>query len=199
MKPKIAIAFALTVIVSGFAIEPKRIEVPPETRFVVQPAEPSETDRLLNYLGRMRKLDAKEFAAERDNARKLFQSDKSDFSRIRYALMLAQPPLPSSPAAAAAQEEAELIGVIEPLVSTPAADSDVRTLAAVLYGICIDRRKMREQLRDSQVRLNLARKDDTRDAEARALRLRIEELEAKLNALKSIDRSVNRRVESPAK
>ena len=85
-------------------------------------------------------------------------------------------------------------------ITQSAADSEVRVLATLLYGMANDRRKMREQLRDTQARLNLAKKDDVRDAETRALRQRVEMLEGKLNALKSIDRSVNRRAEtSPSK
>ena len=78
-------------------------------------------------------------------------------------------------------------------------DAEIRVLATLLHGFATDRRKFREQLRDTQARLSLARKDDIRDAEARALRAKVEELETKLNALKSIDRSVNRRADSPPK
>lgn len=182
------------MLLAACALEPKRIETPPETRFVVQPAPPSEADQLLGFATKMRKLDAREFGAERDNARALFQREKTDFNRLRYALALAQSPAAST---TAAQDDVELMTVVEPLVSGTAADSDVRTLAMLLYGVVSERRKMRDQLRDTQSRLALAKKDDARDAEARALRQRVEELEAKLNALKSIDRSVNRRADLP--
>lgn len=181
-------------------MEPRRIDVPVETRIIVQPAPPSEADQLLGHVAKMRKLDAREFTSERENARNLFLRDKSDFNRIKYSLTLALTPS-SSPTVVNMQDDTEVINLIEPLISADgvslsAADSEVRVLAALLYGMAHDRRKMREQLRDTQARLNLAKKDDVRDAETRALRQRVEMLEGKLNALKSIDRSVNRRAET---
>jgi polyhydroxyalkanoate synthesis regulator phasin len=75
----------------------------------------------------------------------------------------------------------------------------MRALAMLLHNLVSERRKVREQLRDTLARLVLARKEDTRDAEMRALRARVEELENTLSALKSIDRSVNRRAEPERK
>ena len=60
-----------------------------------------------------------------------------------------------------------------------------------------DRKKLRDQRRETQARVNALRRDDSKDVEARALRAQVDELERKLAALKSIDRSVNRRSESP--
>lgn len=205
MKTKTWIALSLPGLVAACALEPRRIEAPPEPRIIVQPAPPSEADRLLHHVARVRKLEAREFIVERESARNLFQRDKSDFNRLKYALMLAHAPVSTSPAASA-QDDAELIGLLDPLISGgsvsgggAAADTEVRALATLLYSVVNERRKMREQLRDTQARLNLLKKDDIRDAEARALRARVEELETKLNALKSIDRSLNRRAESPPK
>jgi hypothetical protein len=205
MKTKNWIALLPVALLAACALEPRRIEAPPETRIIVQPALPSDADLLLGHIAGVRKLDAREFAAERDIARNQFQRDRSDFNRIKYALILALIPAASTSAAATvAQDDVELMSLIEPLVSTAgpgtaAGDSQIRALAALLQGMVIDRRRVREQLRETQVRLALARKDDTRDAEARALRARVDELEARLNALKSIDRSVNRRAESVSK
>lgn len=201
MRTRVWIALSLPCLLAACALEPKHV-VAPETRIIVQPAPPSESDQLLSHMVSMRKLDAREFATERENTRAVFLRDKSDFNRLKYALMLVLTPASTS-AAVSAQDDAEVISLIEPLFSpasvanTAAADTEVRVLATLLFGAANDRRKMREQLRDSLARLSLAKKDDLRDAEARALRIRIEELETKLNALKSIDRSVNRRAESP--
>lgn len=198
-------ALLLTGVLAACALEPKRVDTPPETRIIVQPAPQSEADQLLSHVAKVRKLEAREFAAERDSARIQFQRDKSDFNRVKYALMLALPPVAtSSVPGAASQDDIELISLIDPLVTGAAsgntsADSEVRALATLLHGVVSDRRKVREQLRDTQARLALARKDDTRDADARALRARVEELETRLNALKSIDRSVNRRADPVGK
>ena len=210
MKSRNWFALLPAALLAACALEPKRIEAPPETRIIVQPALPSDADLLLSHVAGVRKLEAREFAAERDIARSQFQRDRSDFNRIKYALVLALVPTATtstattSAATTAGQDDVELLGLIEPLLSpaSPGAtdsDSQARALAVLLHGLVSDRRRVREQLRDTQVRLALARKDDTRDAEARALRVRVEELEGKLSALKSIDRSVNRRAESERK
>ena len=205
MKSRTCIALLLTGLLAACALEPKRIEAPPEARIIVRPAPPSEADQLLSHVAKVRKLEAREFAAERESARAQFQRDKNDFNRIRYALMLVLAPVAtSSPSASAAQDDVELLNLMEPLIAgtgavITSADAEVRALAALLHGVVSDRRKVREQLRDTLARLAFAKKEDTRDAEARALRARVEELETKLNALKSIDRSVNRRAEAVRK
>ncbi len=202
MKIKLWLALLLPCLLAACALEPKRIDTPPDTRIIVQPALPSEAEQLLNHMVKMRRLEAREFTTERENARNLFQHEKSDFNRIRYALMLTFPA--STSTAVSTQDDADVINLMEPLivvagVANGTMDSEVRLLATLLHSAASDRRKMREQLRDTQARLTLAKKDDIRDAENRALRARVDELEAKLNALKSIDRSLNRRAESPGK
>ncbi len=203
MKKSTWIALLLPGLLVACALEPRRIEAP-ETRISAQPGPPgqlSEANQLLRHITRTRTLDTREFAAERETARGEFLRDKSDFNRVKFALMLALTPAATSAVSnLPAQDDAELITVIEPLIAGPGSgntstDSASRALAALLHGVVSDRRKVREQLRDTQSRLALAKKDDMRDAEARALRARVEELENQLNALKFIDRSVNRRAE----
>lgn len=183
--PIIALA-ALATFLSGCALEPPRTD--PEPPGAIAPvAPPSEVERLLAYAVQTRRLDPREFAAAREQARSAFQLDRSDASRARYALLLAM--TPSTPQGT---EDVELIALIDPLVNG-ADDGEMRGLALLMQGIVQDRRKLREQLRDSQSRLAAARREEPKEAELRILRARIEELEKKLEALKSIDRSVNRR------
>ena len=168
---------------------------------------------MLSHVAKLRLLTLRESASERESARKLFQREESDFNRIRYALVLAltrsvdagqSASAATLQSTAAAQEDVELMNLIEPLLAGPAAATspggwEIRALATLLHSAISERRKIREQLRETQARLALARKDETRDVEARALRARIEELETKLDVMKSIDRSVNRRAEMPRK
>lgn len=175
----------------------------PPARIVIQPAIRSEADQLLSEAARWRSLDIREFNIERENARSRFLREKSDFNRVRLALVLALAPS-GAQASATSHDDNELTALLEPLLTGPNAANtpggwEIRALATLIFGMTSERRKIREWLRDSQTRLTLARKDDSREAEVRALRARIEELEAKLDALKSIDRSVNRRVETPTK
>ena len=147
-----------------------------------------------------------------ERSRNAFQGDKSEFNRVKLALLLV--PVPASPLASAASanatDDGDLIALLEPLVRNTAASAaasmavipvpvapvGMRALAMLLYGMAQDRQKLREQWREAQVRLNAMRRDDSKEVEARALRARVEDLERKLAALKSIDRSVNRRSEA---
>ena len=209
MKIKILL-LAPVALLAACALEPKRVE-PPPALVVVQPALASESDQLLAYLMQTRKLDAREFAAEREQLRLLFQTDKSEFSRVKLALLIASTPSISSSAAANlvanSNDDAELISLLDPLVNNTGAskadaatisqNTEIRALSMLIYGIAQDRKKLRDHWRESQARVAALRRDDTKEAEARALRARVEELEAKLDALKLIDRSVNRRSEAP--
>ena len=211
MKIKILL-LAPVALLAACALEPKRAE-PPPALLVVQPAPPSETDQILTYMMQSRKLEAREFAAEREQLKAVLQTDKSEFNRVKLALLIASAPAPLTPATAAAHllagasDDAELIALLEPLVnstgasgadgSTISQNTEIRALSMLIYGIAQDRKKLRDQWRESQARVAALRRDDTKEVEARALRARVEELEAKLEALKSIDRSVNRRSEAP--
>jgi hypothetical protein len=201
MKTKLVFLIALLCLLSACALDQKRVE-PPVTRLIVQSAPPSDADQLLAYLLQARKFDTREFATERELSRSLFQADKSDFNRVKLAVLLASMPLAANPNAI---DDAELIALLEPVASRAnavtegnpaiAKDTEVRALAMLMYTMAQDRKKLRDQWRDAQARLNALRRDDTKEMEARALRTRVEELERKLAALKSIDRSVNRRSE----
>ena len=201
-------------MLAGCAWQPPPVAVQPTTRVISHPVPAaSESDQLLSHVAKLRLLTLRESASERENARKLFQREESDFNRIRYALVLALTRAVDAGQSAsaamlqstvAAQEDVELMNLLEPLLTGPAAATtpggwEIRALATLLHSVISERRKIREQLRETQARLALARKDETRDAEARALRSRIEELETKLDVMKSIDRSVNRRAEVPRK
>lgn len=203
MKTKLVFLIAFLCLLSACALDQKRVE-PPVTRLIVQPTPPSEADQLLAYLLQVRKFDTREFATEREQSRNLFQVDKSDFNRVKLAVLLTSMPLTANQNVA---DDAELIALLEPLASRTntvtegnaaiAKDTEVRALAMLMYAMAQDRKKLRDQWRDTQARLNALRRDDSKEMEARALRARVEELERKLAALKLIDRSVNRRSEPP--
>ena len=206
MQLKLKLLLAPICLLGACALEPKRIE-PPSTRVVIQPAAASETDQLLAYLMRARAFQTPEFTIEREQLRYALQKQKTDFMRVKLALLLSSAaPIPApSGATSIGNDEAEVIALLEPIVAgAPASDgiylaehARIRALATLLHGMANDRRKLREQWRETQARLSALRRDDTKGVEARALRARVEELEQKLAALKSIDRSVNRRAEMP--
>ncbi len=185
-------------LLSACAMEPKRAE-PPLTRLIFQAAEPSAADTLLTYVTQTRKLDAREFAIEREQMRAAFQTEKSEFNRVKFALLLAST---SASTPGNFNDDAELIALLEPLGrdgNAPTKDdpqAGVRALAMLMVGLAQDRKKLRDQSRDAQARLSTLRRDDSKELEARALRARVSELERKLAAIKSIDSSVNRRADT---
>lgn len=161
-----------------------------ETRLVIQPAPPSEAEQLLSFAHKFRKLDLREAGADREALRAIALRERSDFARVKLAIALALAPTLT------AAEDGELLATLEPVVGgASAADTELRGLATILNAAAADRRKLRDQVRELQAKASQARREDTREAETRALRAKVEELEAKLLALKSIDRSVNRRTE----
>ena len=183
-------------------LEPRGATPPPEPRVIVQSAPPSEAEQLLAYAAKLRRLSPREFTVERDQLRANVLKDRSNpaqaqFNRIKYALLLTV----AVSLGTSASDDAELIGTLEPIVGTAgfSADNELRVIANLIYSMAQERRKLRDQLRETNARIALAKREDNRDAEIRALRAQVEELEKNLQALKSIDRSVNRRAEPAAK
>jgi predicted nucleic acid-binding Zn-ribbon protein len=201
MNWKLFLLFAALCLVSACALEPGR-GAPPVTRVIAQQATPSEADQLLAYIAQTRQLDARGLARERDQLRSVFEAQKTEFTRVKLALLLAS----NTAVTSLAQDDTELILLLEPMVhrdNAPNADfqsqsaqADTRALAALMYGLAQDRKKLRDQLREAQARINALRRNDAKEIEARALRARVEELERNLAALKSIDLSVNRRTDA---
>ncbi len=192
MQPTLANGvLASTLCLIGACTLPARtVALAPETRLVIQPAPPSEAEQLLAFAYKFRKLEPREAAADRDALRAIAARERGDFARVKLAIALAL----AAPLTAA--EDAELLATLEPIVGgASGADTEMRGLAIILHAAAADRRKLRDQVRELQAKASQARRDDTREAETRALRAKVEELEAKLLALKSIDRSVNRRTE----
>ena len=192
----------LACLPTACTLEPRRAEPPPAPRNVVQPAPPSEAEQLLAYAAKLRRMDRREFTVERDQLRANVLKNRSDpaqaqFNRVKYALLLTL----AVSVGTGTSDDAELIGTLEPIVGAVgfSADNELRVFANLIYVAAQERRKLREQLRETHARIALARREDNRDAEIRALRAKVEELEKNLNALKSIDRSVNRRAEPIAK
>ncbi len=191
MKARMPVfGLAALALLPGACTLPRHAGPPLEPRVLVQPAPPSEAEQLLSYAAKLRRYDSRDAALDRESLKAIAARERTDFARIKYAMAL------SVSAASGLQEDAEIMAVLEPLVvNAPAADVELKSLALLLHGAAAERRRLRDQVRELQVKAGQARRDDTREAENRALRARIDELEAKLSALKSIDRSVNRRTE----
>ena len=162
------------------------------------------SEQLLHYLLTARAMTPSDFAAEKERARAEFLHNKTEFNRLKLAILISLSPamgtgIATAPLAAAANsaEDTELTTLLEPFTysvasSANATSSDLRALAMLIQGLVQDRKKLRDLLKDALNRTQIARRDElSLQSEARILRAKVEELEKKLDALKSIERSVS--------
>ena len=189
--PAVAIvAFAGCALPARFAL--------PERASKISVSQLSEADQLLAYALQAGLLLPADFLLEKERARAEFIADKSSYKRVKLAMLIALSP-PASTSAAATADDSEIQGLVEPIAfnTNPAQASDepaVRGIAALLLSAAQERKRLREQLRDTMLRSQANRRDEiSAQTEARILRTQVEELEKKLSALKSIERSVNSR------
>ncbi|MEK6594724.1 MAG: hypothetical protein AABZ67_16765 [Pseudomonadota bacterium] len=137
---------------------------------VVEEARPDDLDRLLTYFARARKLPAGEQGKEHESARQAYLRSQSDYNRVRLAMLLSLP-------GTVFNDEARALELIDPLARNQRAS--LSTLA-VLLGSYIQEQK----------RLS---------GNVQALQQNVQGLQHKLDALKSLDRSLIEREQGGAK
>lgn len=195
----VAMSLVLTVMLSaGCAIQPApALPLPAETRIIIEPAPKLISEQLLNYLLEARALSTSDLMAEKERVRADFSRSKTEFNRMKLAILIAIPSAAAQSSAASSAEDAELNTLLDPVTyglaaSGNAAAPDLRALATLMQGLVQDRKKLRDQLRESLSRTQITRRDEASSlSEARILRAKVDELEKKLDALKSIERSVS--------
>lgn len=193
---------------SGCVLEPAKIDrtPPPDPAIIMHPVAVSASDALQTFLLQAKKMAPAELAIEKEKVRAEFNGEKSEFSRIKLALLLTVPGPSNASAATLAAEDAELAALVDPLASAAGAvassnstdsrssESELKVLALLIQANVQERKRLREQARDALSRAQVARADSTKtEQEARILRTKVEELEKQLAALKSIERSVTSR------
>jgi hypothetical protein len=134
-------------------------------------------------------------SAEKEAARDAFERDPVQFRRTRYLLALY-----ASPASVADDEK--LTALLDPVITATQDDNNLGliTMANLMQQALNTRKKLRDEINQVNKRLavatasanNNAKRDD-REPELRLLKLRVEELEKQIAAMKSIDKSVTRR------
>lgn len=130
----------------------------------------SEAESLLLYHEYLRKLSGADLNREQEQARRALARSNSDFSRVRLAMLLSLP-------TASFRDDGRSLGLLEPMLKEGAADNEMRALAQLLYVLISERRRIEERLKDEQ--------------------RKTEGLQQKLDALKSIEKSLLER--DPAK
>lgn len=141
-----------------------------ESPAVVEEARLDDLDRLLSYFARIRKLPGGEQGKEHELARQAYSRSQSDYNRVRLAMLLSLPGTGFS-------DEARALETIDPLAKNQRAYLHP---LAVLLGSYIQEQK----------RLN---------GSVQALQQNLQGLQNKLDALKSLDRSLIEREQGGTK
>lgn len=151
-------------------------------RSVLTQAAPSES--LLAYYAGLRRLSGAELAKETQVARQAFTKDKSDWLRLRLALLLSTPNNN-------ARDTERALGLLDPLTRDGPSDTSARNFALVLRAL-IGLRKDVEALQTVNKKL----KEDLNDEQQRT-----QVLQQKLNTLQAIEkRTIDRdKASYPAK
>ena len=114
----------------------------------------SGAENLLTYFNQIRRLSGPDLAREHDSARQAFSTGRSEFSRVRLAMVVT---LPNTPF----YDETRALELLDPIWKN--SESQLSGLAALLVSQIQERKRL--------------------DANAQAL-------QQKLNALKSLERSL---------
>jgi len=149
--------------------------VPPAQVAVVAPPppatpeapRPNETETLIAEFARLRKLGPAELGREQDAARQIFNQSRSDSARLRLGMTLALPGAPGS-------DDGRALDVLDPLVKTPGAS--LHGLAFMLASYVQEQRRLTSQLA--------------------GLQQNVQGLQQKLDAIKSLERSLSGRGEA---
>jgi len=117
--------------------------------------------------------------------RQLLSREGSDVARTRLAIALTL----SAPA-----DEAEILGLVDPVARKDTAPADVRAVASFLHSIVSDRRRLRESATAANARL----RDERRAVEAQkqradTLQERAAQLQQKLDGLTELEKSLSDR------
>ena len=198
---------------SGCALEPAKIDrvPPPDPTIIMQPAVPSASDALQTLLLQAKKMAPAELAIEKEKVRAEFNADKSEFSRIKLALLLTLPAPSNASAATLVADDAELTSLVDPVATAAGtttvigsssmeprtSEAELKVLALLIQSNVQERKRLREQAREAQSRAQVTKAEVTKkEEEARNLRIKVEELEKQLAALQSIERSVTSRTKA---
>jgi hypothetical protein len=148
-----------------------------------EPAVPrSSAAQVADYLGRLRTLGPAALAAEATRQRQAAARAPSEMGRVKaaIALFLAQHP-----------EEAEILGLVEPVARSDSEDPELRAMASFLQVMAADRRRLRESAA-ARVREERRAQDQLR-SRVDAAHDRAEQLQQKLDALTALEKSLSDR------
>lgn len=113
----------------------------------VEPARPpmADLERLLDYFRALRRLSAAELAREHENARAAFVRTRSDYDRVRLALLLSLPNTPFN-------DEARVLELLEPMMRNPG--SMLQGLAVLVHVMVYEHRRLEQNIGKLQEKLD---------------------------------------------
>lgn len=184
----IAFSTAFSILVAGCATEPVRAPSPtPQpapVSSVLIPSAPPPTESIMAYVLKVRNMGNSVLTDEIQRQREMLARERTDLHRLKLAVLLIQ---------SGSTEETEVLALVEP-VTQEQADPNLRALAVLLHTTATERRKTRESLLAAQGRLREAQKNQENTQHRNdQLRKQVEEMEKKLTALKSIEKSLIQR------
>lgn len=112
------------------------------------PRPASDAESLLLYFQHIRKLGGPELGREHESARQAYTRSRSDFNRVRYAMVLS---LPGAPFA----DEARALEMLEPVSRSP--DGRLGGLAALLASQLQERKRLDAGAQGLQQKLDALR------------------------------------------
>lgn len=131
----------------------------------------SDVEALLDYYQRLTRLQGPELAKEYERARQSYARARSDYNRLQLALHGALP-------GAGPEEQVQSLNLLEPLVkSNDQKNGDLRRLALLLHGLIQEHRRLAEGL-------------NAASQKAKEEQKRAEDLQQKLDAIKSIEKTL---------
>lgn len=138
----------------------------------------SDVEALLQYYEAIYGLSAGDLSREREWARQVYARSSTDYNRLQLALHGTLPE-------ANTDEQAQTLMLVEPLLREPRGqNSGLRRFAMLIKAMIIENRKIADQLYQA----NQKTKEEQR---------RSEDLQQKLNAIKSIEKSLIQRDQRP--
>jgi phage shock protein A len=173
---------------------PDRVPTPPPVpmEVVEETPEPvpaprrqaSETEVLVSYFERVRKLPAVELAKEYETARLAFAKSRAETDRVRLAVIHAVPGTPLS-------DDIKALELLEPLVKLPG--HEVYGFAYLLAAFVQEQRKLAVAGAAAQQNVQGLQQS------VQSLQQNVQALQQKLDALKSLDRNLLEREQAGAR
>lgn len=178
-------ALLLAALAAGCAASPPATVSPVTAPVQAAPAVHT-ADRLLASLARLLAMDESGLNAEIARRRDELAANPGNLARVEAAMAAAM---------AASPDDEQVVALVAPVLAAfPPAEPDLRAMAGFLQGMASERRKLRE----AQAAASAKSRDDRREAQSQRLRAeaqqeRADRLQAKLEALTNLEKSLANR------